>query len=167
MPHHQQGEFVSVVDHSSHRALYSRSLFKKGAVILYAMGVTVKQTNKYSIQLDLDLHLEPTHKSYDFAEADSHLWPFLNHSVNPNTRFIGRELLATRDIASGEELTFNYNANEWDMSEPFTCIESGSLVRGYRYLSQNEREQLRTITAPFLLILAEQDRANQMRLRSK
>jgi len=33
---------------------------------------------------------------------------FLNHSRTPNTWFDGRDLYALRDIASGEELFFDY-----------------------------------------------------------
>ena len=64
----------------------------------------------------------------------------LNHSCDPNllldtTRML---VIAARDIAPGEELTYFYPSTEWDMAEAFACRcgSAGCLevIRGARYL---------------------------------
>ncbi|MGW2190686.1 SET domain-containing protein-lysine N-methyltransferase [Streptomyces sp. NPDC001667] len=48
---------------------------------------------------------------------------YLNHSCDPSTYVdVGTlEVVATRDLAAGEALTFFYPATEWEMASPFTC----------------------------------------------
>ena len=50
---------------------------------------------------------------------------FTNHSCAPNAVLRIRqgrvEFYAMRDIAPGEEISFNYLTSEWDMAAPFTC----------------------------------------------
>lgn len=38
---------------------------------------------------------------------------YINHSKDPNTEVVGRDLFAVRQIKAGEELTFDYG-EEWD-----------------------------------------------------
>lgn len=66
---------------------------------------------------------------------------YLNHSCQPNTIVNVTELMvvATRDIAAGEELTFFYPSTEWEMDRPFICLcgapQCVRLVAGAKYLS--------------------------------
>lgn len=64
----------------------------------------------------------------------------LNHSCDPNVRLDTDRMLvvAERDIAPGEELSYFYPSTEWDMAEPFAC-HCGSpvclgMVRGARHI---------------------------------
>ena len=43
----------------------------------------------------------------------------MNHSFNPNTKINGKNVIALKDINIGDELHFNYNDNETNMSCPF------------------------------------------------
>jgi hypothetical protein len=65
-----------------------------------------------SIQLAPDAHVE-----------DIGILRYLNHSCRPNclidTTTPG--LVAGRDVAAGEELTYFYPSTEWDMDRPFRC----------------------------------------------
>jgi hypothetical protein len=65
----------------------------------------------------------------------------LNHSCDPNVRLDTCRMLvvAEREIAPGEEITYFYPSTEWDMAEPFEC-RCGSrnclgVVRGAKHLS--------------------------------
>ena len=79
------------------------------------------------------------------VDAEGCVWQFLNPACRPNAAVMGRRLVAIREIAAGEEVTFNYNCNEYDMESPFRCRCGdceGVRVRGYRYLSAADRERL-------------------------
>ena len=70
---------------------------------------------------------------------------------------VGRQLVATTDIPAGTEITFNYNANEWDMATPFKCHETGRMVRGNKHLSGEERAKISAVTSEFILELAREE----------
>jgi hypothetical protein len=66
----------------------------------------------------------------------------------------GRRLVALRELAAGEELTFDYNATEWDLAEPFRCscgACGGSIVRGFAHLDDRARALRRGRTAGHLV----------------
>jgi D-alanine-D-alanine ligase-like ATP-grasp enzyme len=48
-------------------------------------------------------------------------WAPQNHSCNANTAYQGLNVIATRSINIGEELTLNYSSFLNDKMEPFTC----------------------------------------------
>ena len=63
-------------------------------------------------------------------------------------------LVAIREIAAGEKLTFNYLTTEWDMAEPFAC-QCGAPdcfkdIAGFRHLPLNRRISLEPLLTPFL-----------------
>jgi hypothetical protein len=108
-----------------------------GTVLLNLKGKVMARPNRYSIQIGRGRHLMP--------DGSACVWQFLNHSCEPNAAVVGRKLVAIRAIAAGDEVTFNYNCNEYDMDAPFRCRCGhcdGVRVRGYRYLSAAERERL-------------------------
>ena len=69
------------------------------------------------------------HENPDFVGLGPRLWidparPLdkLNHSCNPNAAFgRKRELLALRDVAQGEEITFDYSTTEVDPEWTMAC----------------------------------------------
>ncbi len=147
-----RGERVRV-DHITpdHRALRAVRPFAAGEVILTPAGRIVDRRSRYTLQVGAGAHLAPpTDRA---GSPDDRLWPYLNHSRRPNTRVVDRRLVALRDIAADDELTFDYNANEWDMVSPFRCAESGEQVAGYRHLLPEER-RARAPVAPWLEALA-------------
>ena len=150
------GKGIEVVDDGGHRSLCTRRSFKIGESILEVRGDVITEASRYSIQVSSDMHIEPTAVPTNLEFFDDYLWPFLNHGFEPNSMMQGRQLVAIRDIAKGEEITFDYNANEWDMATPFECMATGRKVRGYKYLSAEERALIRDVTSPFILQLAEQ-----------
>ena len=85
----------------------------------------------HSIQTGPETHID------DLAH-----FAYLNHSCRPNTivNTSALALVATRDIAAGEELTFFYPSTEWDMKHPFVCQcgepECIGTVAGAKYLGR-------------------------------
>lgn len=76
-----------------------------------------------SIQVDADLYLV----SGDMPEAGD----MLNHSCEPNCGLSGSQLLvAMRDIAPGEELTFDYAMCDASDYDEFTCLCAAATCRG-------------------------------------
>jgi len=78
-------------------------------------------------------------------DEDPSEWAPQNHSCEPNTAFDGLNVLATRAIKTGEELTLDYAQFLDENMEPFQC-QCGSagcrgLIEGIKNNSLTEREQ--------------------------
>ncbi len=58
-------------------------------------------------------------------------WAPQNHSCLPNTAFTGLNVVATRDIAKGEELTLDYASFLDEHMEPFSCQCGAPNCRGF------------------------------------
>jgi len=63
-------------------------------------------------------------------DADPVEWAPENHSCNANTRFDGLDVIATRAIPAGEELTLDYAEFMNEESEPFRCHCGTASCRG-------------------------------------
>ena len=57
---------------------------------------------------------------------------FLNHSCKPNSRIVSEDgfilLYAITDIDIGDEVTFDYNSTEGNISNPFVCNCCGNSI---------------------------------------
>jgi hypothetical protein len=103
----------------------------RGAVVYHIAGHRITETPTYqTIQVGRNTHIE-----------ELGVIAYLNHSCRPNTLIDVAQLdvLATRDIAAGEELNFFYPSTEWEMDRPFICLcgapQCVRLVAGAKYLS--------------------------------
>lgn len=85
-------------------------------------------------------NFSPTRRSRSI-QIDEHLWlvpeetpepgDMINHSCDPNCGLVGGTLVvAMRDIAVGEELTFDYAMCDTDDYDEFECACGTSLCRG-------------------------------------
>ena len=82
-------------------------------------------------------------------------WVYLNHSCSPNCYLKNNQLFALAAIDAQTELTFNYNTTEFEMASPFNC-NCGSdnclkKIKGYKYLTPNQRQKIAEFTAPYLI----------------
>lgn len=87
--------------------------FDKGEIVGRFSGYTVVSVpDRYSVQIGVNRHI-----------ADIGPFSYLNHSCDPSTSIDTEALtlIATRDLAAGDELSFFYPTTEWEMSEPFLC----------------------------------------------
>lgn len=67
---------------------------------------------------------------FAFWDADPNRWAPQNHSCEANTRFDGLDVVTTRAIPVGEELTLDYATFMNEASEPFTCSCGAASCRG-------------------------------------
>jgi hypothetical protein len=88
--------------------------FSAGDVIARFAGYQeLPHPTRYSIQISPQRHID------DLGALAN-----LNHSCAPST-LVDTEaltLVAARDLAAGDELTYFYPSTEWEMSVPFTCL---------------------------------------------
>ena len=107
-----------LVDHNTHveHATYSRFAFAAGETLYTLQGDPSPIRTRDTIEIGPGAHLDDC-----YARR-------INHSFSPNLAVRGRELVAIRDIAAGDEITFNYLANESGIAAPFVCHETGGDV---------------------------------------
>lgn len=101
--------------------------FEVGDTVLQLSGPIVAQPTRESIELDHHVHIIDPQGSY------------VNHSSTPSTCVdrLNQCLQAVRDIAVGDEITFDYNQNETCMAAPFHA-DDGSWVAGSGTLVDHE-----------------------------
>ncbi len=84
---------------------------------------------------------------------------FINHSCSPNTwlDIERRWFIALRDISRGEEITYHYLTTEWDMEvwgADFRCAcgspDCLGHIRGFKYLTRDEKLRIKPILSPLL-----------------
>ncbi len=154
---------VSVARKGEQLTVIASEAIAPGQPILEVEGVETTTPSVYSVQITETTHIDLDDPSMVDSHPERYLWRFLNHHCKPNSYLRGRTLVAIKQINIGDEVTFNYNANEYDMASPFQCwCDTGGqavncTVRGYRYLNEIERGQLAAYAAPHVKRLAEQD----------
>jgi len=100
---------------SGHRSLHSMISFTaEQSICKFEAMEEVESPNYLSVQVSKTNHIM---LSPSFLE-------WINHSCNPNIFFdvTSAELIAVKEIAEGDELTFFYPSTEWKMSQPFECL---------------------------------------------
>jgi len=135
----------------------------KGQAVLTVEGRETVTPSMYSVQISSTLHVDLDDPTLVDRYPERYLWRFLNHHCRPNATLSGRTLVAINHIKAGDEVTFNYNANEYDMACPFDCwcdahgVEAKREVRGYKHLSETERSLISAFAAPHVKALATED----------
>ncbi len=126
-----------------------------GTVLFRVLGDETPVPTRYSVQIGKELHLDSGSGARTEDVVFRYFWRFMNHHCEPTTMIRGREVVALRDIAPWEDVTFNYNTTEANMAEPFLCrcgsARCEGTIRGARHLSAADRERLRSQMAPWLL----------------
>jgi hypothetical protein len=129
------------------------SRFEPGDIVMKINGLICTKPNRYSVQVGRNLHVYPPDSIQHENDTDRYLWRFVNHSCRPNTAVMRKRLVAILPIAAGEEIVFDYNANEFDMAEPFRCRCghcSGIEIRGFHYLNVAQRQSRYHVLADHL-----------------
>jgi hypothetical protein len=120
---------LSIRTENKFRSLITKQTYSKGEVISSIPSDNViNKATRFTVQIGRNEH---THVGKLAA---------LNHSCNPNVILDAENLqmVACRDIAKGEELSFFYPSTEWEMDAPFICLCGASncihVVAGARFL---------------------------------
>lgn len=143
---------IKVRSHNGSAGVYASRNLRAGEHVMDVDGEESEQPSRYSIQVGMTLHVHPT----DAA------WKFLNHSCRPNLVYVAepRRFIATRAIAAGEELFFNYLTTEWSMSDPFDCRcgmpECRGRIEGFGHLDHAVQMGMLEEVAPHIRAIFEE-----------
>lgn len=113
-------------------AVYAASHIQQGEVIAVWSGKLVASARletlppavrRFSLQVEEDLYLVSL---TNCEPAD-----LINHSCEPNAGLLGQiSLVAMRDIAPGEEITYDYATSDGSSYDEFSCGCGSELCRG-------------------------------------
>ncbi|MBX3175455.1 MAG: SET domain-containing protein-lysine N-methyltransferase [Gemmatimonadaceae bacterium] len=128
---------IAVLAEADARRVIARVAIAAGTPILRIEGRLTDLPTRHSVQVGASQHIDPFDLFDDAAQVEWRSWMYLNHHCEPNAELRERVLVALRDIAEGEDVTFDYNTTEWELAEPFSCA-CGSprcvgVVRGARF----------------------------------
>lgn len=122
-------ETLMIKTENKFRSLITKQAYTKGEIICEIPAEKLfDKANRYTVQISQDKHIEVGKLSA------------LNHSCDPNVILDTENLVmvARRDIAKGEELSFFYPSTEWEMDAPFICLCGAAncihVVAGARFL---------------------------------
>jgi len=96
--------------------LYATKQYQAGEVVHRLEGTLRLTPTKTSVHIGNGMHITDKFGSY------------MNHSFEPNTKIVSNQVIAIKDIAIHEEITFDYNESEVNMAEPFEV--DGVWVKG-------------------------------------
>ena len=132
------------------KGVFAEHPIVKGEQVLIFTGPLLRRAElnerDYHLQIGEDLYLGPSGEADDYA----------NHSCAPNTGFgDGLSLVALRDIAQHEEITWDYSAaiDEEDFQGfPCRCGALGcrNVVRSFRHLHNDDQQRLAAYLLPYL-----------------
>jgi L-threonylcarbamoyladenylate synthase len=134
--------------------LFTQKKIRRGQKILRLSGQRVEGAYHHDdiiedpmmVGVDLGVWLKPSPR---------HPERWLNHSCNPNA-ILGAhaEFFALRDIASGEEIVFDYSTSEADPWWTMTChcgaANCRHTIRAFQYLPKKLKRRYRPLVAPWL-----------------
>jgi len=131
-----------LVTHDERRLVTVRAV-SAGEKLFYLEGRVTTTPTRYSVQIGRGLHIDQDDTRNAGERMGRYFFRFMNHHCEPSTEIRDRYVIARRDIAEGEDVTFDYNTTEYDMAEPFAC-QCGSarcvgMVRGARHLTAEQR----------------------------
>jgi hypothetical protein len=132
------------------KAVYAKQAISRDSMIFYLQGNITSRPTKYTIQLGIKQHLNLP-ASRKPGDHPDYCWRYLNHCCDPNgyMNTSERTFHALRDIAAGEQITFNYLTTESEMAVPFNCT-CGSpncfgFIQGRNFLTSEQSYRLALI----------------------
>ena len=139
-------ELVGILVQAHHRRLIALRAIARGTRLFRLTGREHKAPTKYSVQVSATLHLDQDCARDEVELVRRYFWRYLDHACEPTTRILDREVIAVRDIAEGEGVTFHYCTTEYDMASPFACHCASprcmGSIRGARHLTAAQRRRL-------------------------
>ena len=103
--------------------LFTTKKYKTGETIITLSGQEFDKPTRESVYVGL-INGKHVHV------VDNDQGQYINHSFEPSAVIDGYNVVALRDIDANEEVTFDYNKNEFQMASPF--IVDGIEVNGQR-----------------------------------
>ncbi len=142
-----------LVTHASRRLIAIRPI-AAGKRVFTLVGRETAIPTRYSIQVGPSLHLDQG-EAHDANEVvRKYFFRYMDHACDPATIIRTRAVIAVRDIAAGDTVSFNYNTTEYDMAAPFRCHCESAMcvgtVRGARHLTPGQRALIENWMADYL-----------------
>lgn len=145
---------VGVLVEQAERRLVAVMPIAAGTVLFRIEGFETRTPTKYSLQVGRDLHLDQRGARDATDRVRRFYWRYMNHACEPTTRIVDREVLALRDIAPLEAVTFDYNTTEYDLADPFRCSCGAKgcvgVVRGAKHLTPEQRARVADVLPDYL-----------------
>jgi len=145
-------DVVGVLEAAGEYRLVTVQPIAAGDLLFRIEGEETRVPTRYSVQVGKGTHIDSGSDCGMDEVLDRYFWRFMNHHCEPATMIRGRDVIALRDLAPMEDVTFNYNTTEEDMAEPFACrcgsVRCEGTIRGARHLTAADRERLRPLMAP-------------------
>jgi len=118
----------------------------KGTKLYECAGEVFDHPTMYTVQLDETRHINCTQGTCEYTA----------HSCDPTAFFQVENdtliLTAARDIGQGEQITFNYCTNEWNMATPFHCLCGNrgcfGYIAGFANVPEDRRAELVHLLSP-------------------
>jgi len=110
--------------------IFAKQRIQKNEVIFAGEGLSQRIISKRYVESNWNDRQKSDFKHYAYPvskevyilwDENPINWAPQNHSCTPNTAYDGLNVVATRDIAEGEELTVDYASFIDESMEPFAC----------------------------------------------
>ena len=110
--------------------IFAKQRIRKNEVIFTGEGLSQRIISKRYVEANWNEKQKSDFKHYAYpVSSDVYIlwdenpvnWAPQNHSCSPNTAYDGLNVIATRDIGEGEELTVDYALFIDESMEPFAC----------------------------------------------
>jgi D-alanine-D-alanine ligase len=119
--------------------IYAARNIQKGEVVFKGEGraqriITKPYVDQYWTEAEKQVFAHYAYpisgQVYILWDDDPTQWAPQNHSCDPNTAYLGLDLVAIKEIAAGEEITADYAALLNDTAETFQCKCGAANCRG-------------------------------------
>jgi len=114
---------LEVKEFDGMKGLFANSIFRKGDLVTEIKGEQISQPTRTSLQVGINQHI-------DVKE----LIMYINHKCDANITLKNNTFVAIRTIEKGDEITFNYNESEEELSDPFECRDCGQMMKGKKFI---------------------------------
>ena len=126
----QRKKFISKGNSISGYGIYATENLETGEIIFNGEGMAQRIVTKTFVEKNWNAKEKEDFRRYAYPISDEVFliwhenpknWAPQNHSCNANTSYDGLNVIATREIKIGDELTLNYNSFLDTSMEPFMC----------------------------------------------
>jgi len=135
--------------------IYASRNIKRGEIIFQGEGRSQRLITRRFVENNWNDNDKETFRRYAYPVSKEIFllwddnpaeWAPQNHCCNPNTGYLGLNVIALNDISNGEELTLDYTSFLDENMEPFHCgcgsKDCRGLIKGIKNNSLTERENL-------------------------
>lgn len=152
---HCASSIVGVLATADDRRLVAITPIAAGTHLFSITGRETPLPTRFSLQVGASLHLDQDCAHDEADVVHRYFWRYMNHSCDPTTVIQDRHVIAVRDLAAGDGVTFDYNTTELEMAAPFAChcgsAQCVGTVRGARHLTEAQHARIAAHLSPWIV----------------